>query len=67
MESIYGLNSEHDTEVLIKLADKNNILVSCGSDSHGYEEDDTKHGFLGSQKIEESRLEKFLATLNKLH
>ena len=65
MEAIYGLNTEEDTETLIKLADKNNILVSCGSDSHGYEEDDKKHGILGSQKIEEERLSKFLNALNK--
>ena len=67
MEAIYGLNTEHDTEVLLKLADKNNILTSCGSDSHGSEEDDTKHGVLGSQKLEEIMLYRFLDALNKLN
>ena len=64
LEGIYGLNTEEDTKALIKLADKNNILVSCGSDSHGYEEDDKKHGILGSMKIDDARLSKFLNALN---
>ena len=60
IEGIYGLNTKEDTEGFLKIVDQKNILTSCGSDSHGYEEDDKKHGFLGSQSIEENRLNKFI-------
>ena len=64
IEGIYGLNTPKETENFLKIVDKKNILTSCGSDSHGHEEDDTKHGILGSQSMEEHRLEKFLNKLN---
>ena len=64
IEGIYGLNTKEDTERFLKIVDQKNILTSCGSDSHGYEEDDKKHGFLGSQSIEENRLNKFIDALN---
>ena len=64
IEGIYGLNTPEETENFLKIVDKKNILTSCGSDSHGHEEDDTKHGILGSQSMEEHRLEKFLNKLN---
>ena len=46
--------------------DNKNIITSCGSDSHGYECDDTKHGILGSQSMSEERLNKFLNKLNEI-
>ena len=64
IEGIYGLNTPEETENFLKIVDKKDILTSCGSDSHGHEEDDTKHGILGSQSMEEHRLEKFLNKLN---
>lgn len=64
IEGIYGLNTPEDTKNFLKIVDKKNIITSCGSDSHGYEEDDKKHGILGSMSIEEEHLKKFLDKLN---
>ena len=64
IEGIYGLNTEEQTEEFLRIVDENNIVTSCGSDSHGYEGDDQKHGILGSQKMPKERLEKFLNGLN---
>ena len=61
---IYGLNTPEDTKNFLKIVDQKNIITSCGSDSHGYEGDDKKHGILGSMSIEEERLKKFLDKLN---
>ena len=49
-----------------RIVDNKNIITSCGSDSHGYECDDTKHGILGSQSMSEERLNKFLNKLNEI-
>ena len=64
IEGIYGLNTPEDTKNFLKIVDQKNIITSCGSDSHGYEGDDKKHGILGSMTIEEERLKKFLDKLN---
>ena len=64
IEGIYGLNTPEDTKNFLKIVDQKNIITSCGSDSHGYEGDDKKHGILGSMSIEEERLKKFLDKLN---
>ena len=64
IEGIYGLNTPEETENFLNIVDKKDLLTSCGSDSHGHEEDDTKHGILGSQSMEEHRVEKFLNKLN---
>ena len=64
IEGIYGLNTPEDTKNFLKIVDQKNIITSCGSDSHGYEGDDKKHGILGSMSIEEERLKKFLDRLN---
>ena len=64
IEGIYGLNTPEDTKNFLKIVDQKNIITSCGSDSHGYEGDDKKHGILGSMSIEEERSKKFLDKLN---
>ena len=38
IEGIYGLNTCEETENFLKIVDKKDILTSCGSDSHGYED-----------------------------
>ena len=63
IEAIYGLNTPEDNARFINLANRHNLLISCGSDSHGYEDTDTKHAVLGSQSIPEEYLEKFLNTI----
>lgn len=64
IEGIYSLNTPEATENFLKIVDKKGLITSCGSDSHGHEDDDAKHGVLGSQSMEESRVEKFLNKLN---
>lgn len=64
IEAIYGLNTPEDTNKFLELAKAKSILVSCGSDSHGYEDIDTSHGILGSQFINETLLNNFLTKLS---
>lgn len=62
LEGIYPMNSEEDTEIFLNYAKENNLITSCGSDSHGGE-DDNKHGSLGSMEISEEWLNKLLEKL----
>ena len=62
LEGIYPMNSEEDTEKFLNYAKEHNLITSCGSDSHGGE-DDLKHGSLGSMKMDEEWLNKFLTKL----
>ena len=64
IEGIYSLNTPEATENFLKIVDKKGLITSCGYDSHGHEDDDAKHGILGSQSMEEHRVEKFLNKLN---
>ena len=62
LEGIYPMNSEEDTEKFLNYAKEHNLITSCGSDSHGGE-DDIKHSSLGSMKMDEEWLNKFLTKL----
>ena len=62
LEGIYPMNSEEDTEKFLSYAKEHNLIPSCGSDSHGGE-DDLKHGSLGSMEMDEEWLTKFLTKL----
>ena len=62
LEGIYPMNSEEDTEKFLNYAKEHNLITSCGSDSHGGE-DDLKHGSLGSMEMDEEWLTKFLTKL----
>lgn len=62
LEGIYPMNSEEDTKKFLSYAKEHNLITSCGSDSHGGE-DDLKHGSLGSMKMDEEWLNKFLTKL----
>ena len=62
LEGIYPMNSEEDTEKFLSYAKEHNFITSCGSDSHGGE-DDLKHGSLGSMEMDEEWLTKFLTKL----
>lgn len=64
IEAIYPLNKKGHKEKFMKLAIKNNLLISCGSDSHGLEETDSKHGKLGSMSIEKEAITSFLNRLS---
>ncbi|MCQ2969763.1 MAG: PHP domain-containing protein [Clostridium sp.] len=62
LEAIYPINSNEDTKKFLNYAKDNNLIITCGSDSHG-EKDDIKHGSLGSMEMNEEWLEKFLTKL----
>lgn len=62
LEGIYPMNSEDDAEKFLSYAKEHNLITSCGSDSHGGE-DDLKHGSLGSMEMDEEWLTKFLTKL----
>ena len=62
LEGIYPMNSEEDTEKFLSYVKEHNLITSCGSDSHGGE-DDLKHGSLGSMEMDEEWLTKFLTKL----
>lgn len=64
LESIYYLNTQEETEFFLKLANDNNLLISCGSDFHGNLKDDTRHGDIGSVELPYEYLSKFLSSLN---
>ncbi|OOM76549.1 PHP domain-containing protein [Clostridium sp. BL-8] len=66
-ESIYYLNTQEETESFLKLANDNNLLVSCGSDFHGNLKEDTRHGDIGSVELPYEYLSKFLSSLNLSH
>lgn len=59
LEAVYALNTPDEEKKFRKFANKNNLLISCGSDSHGMEEDNG-HGSLGSMSLDEESLEKFI-------
>ncbi|EHI98926.1 PHP domain protein [Clostridium sp. DL-VIII] len=67
LESIYYLNTQEETESFLKLANDNNLLVSCGSDFHGNLKEDTRHGDIGSVELPYEYLSKFLSSLNLSH
>ena len=63
LEGVYALNTEADTEKFLNFAKDNNLISSCGSDSHGME-DDYGHGSIGSMSLPEEWVEKLLTILN---
>lgn len=64
IEAIYSQNFKSETDEFISYAIYNNLLISCGSDFHGFE--DTKHGSLGSMSIDCDNFQKFLNAYNSL-
>ena len=64
IEAIYSQNFKKETAEFISYAKYNNLLISCGSDFHGFH--DKKHGILGSMDIEEEDFKRFLSAYNRL-
>ncbi|GIM29587.1 phosphatase [Clostridium polyendosporum] len=64
LEAIYIQNFKKDTDYLISLCRRNNLLITCGSDFHGVHEGDAKHGDLGTMSIPVEDLNKFLDFYN---
>lgn len=63
-ESIYYQNSLEENQKFLKLANENNLLISCGSDFHGDLESDTRHGDIGSMELPYEYLSKLLSLLD---
>lgn len=64
IESIYYQNTPEETLEFIDFANKNNLLITCGSDFHGNVSTDVRHGDIGSMEIPEIYLKNFLESLN---
>lgn len=63
IEAIYSQNSLQQTENLLNLAKVKNKLITAGSDFHGINPNDTKHGELGSVRLTNQLLEEFINAL----
>lgn len=67
IEAIYYLNSAQDTRELLEMAKENNLLITAGSDFHGYENGDEKHPpIIGAVSLDGNYLKLFLESLQKL-
>ncbi|BCZ47518.1 hypothetical protein psyc5s11_35850 [Clostridium gelidum] len=64
VESIYYQNTDEENHKFIKLANENNLLISCGSDFHGNLKTDTRHGDIGSVELPYEYLSKLLSALD---
>lgn len=60
LEAIYPLNSPSEQEKFIKLAKELNLLITAGSDFHGINNKDTKHGKIGDVSLKGEYLNNFL-------
>lgn len=63
IEAIYFQNTPKDEASLMDFAKRHNLLISAGSDCHGNFQGDTRHGDIGSMKMEERDLKKLLDSL----
>jgi 3',5'-nucleoside bisphosphate phosphatase len=64
IEAIYALNSIEQTEHYKLLAKDNNLIITAGSDYHGGDKGDTKHGEVGCVSLQGEQLRDFLKLLN---
>ncbi|WP_297424418.1 PHP domain-containing protein [Clostridium sp.] len=64
LESIYYQNLNEETITFVKIANENNLLISCGSDFHGDLNTDLRHGDIGSMELPYEYLSKFLSSLD---
>jgi hypothetical protein len=67
IEAIYPANTQDDTLRLLNFANEYHKIVSAGSDFHGIDENDSKHGiYPGQVYLEEDKIEIFLNKLNSI-
>lgn len=59
-EAYYFQNFKKDTDRLSGICNTNNLLSTCGSDFHGVDENDTKHGDIGDMEMPQKYIDKFL-------
>lgn len=66
IEAIYPLNKKEEEDHFIDLAKVHNKIITAGSDYHGLEKEDKKHGYIGKYPLTGSYLENFLNELKPL-
>ncbi len=67
IEAIYPANTQDDTIKFINYASKYNKIISAGSDFHGLDSNNSKHGSLpGYVYLEEDRIDIFLNKLDSI-
>ncbi|MDR3593293.1 PHP domain-containing protein [Clostridium sp.] len=64
IEALYYQNTPEENQKYLKIANDNNLLVSCGSDFHGDLKNDARHGDIGSIELPSEFLSKLLNELN---
>lgn len=64
IEAIYYQNTPEETLKFVDIANKNNLLITSGSDFHGNISTDTRHGDIGSMNLPQPYLENLLIALN---
>lgn len=60
IEAIYPLNKSFEEEKFREICLKYNKLITAGSDYHGLDKTDKKHGYVGSSVLEGEDLKRFL-------
>lgn len=65
IEGIYPLNKFFQEEKFRETCIKYNKLITAGSDYHGLDKTDTKHGYIGSSVLEGEDLERFLDAVER--
>ncbi|KOA20124.1 hypothetical protein CLHOM_13190 [Clostridium homopropionicum DSM 5847] len=66
IEGIYPLNEPEDELRFRTLAEKYKKIITAGSDYHGIEESDSKHGYLGKSVLQGMDLKIFLEKIGSL-
>lgn len=64
MEAYYAQNFKNDTLKLIGLCRTNNLVATCGSDFHGIDPNDSKHGDIGDITMPLEDIDNFLKSYN---
>lgn len=65
VEALYWQNTPEDNDFFIKFSLDNGKLITGGSDFHGGDAGDSKHGYIGSVEYKEELLQEFLTYLYK--
>jgi Predicted metal-dependent phosphoesterases (PHP family) len=65
LEAVYWQNPPEYTEHCISMALGNNMLITGGSDFHGGDAGDSKHGFIGKVNYEAKYFHSFIEALEK--
>lgn len=65
IEAKYFLNHEEDTEKYMNMASERNLIITAGSDFHGINLNDTRHGSIGAVYLNSEEIEVFINKLKK--